>query len=126
MVYVLQGAQRTMTEANIIAEIDSSNVLRVTINREADRNALSLSMLDSLYGTFRKRVGNQSIRFARLRGAGDKAFAAGGDLKVFVGGTIPASDRDALDSNGVSAVFTAAMRIDNVGDEFSRIPDQRA
>ncbi len=115
-----------MTEANIIAEIDSSKVLRVTINREADRNALSLSMLDSLDGTFRKRVGNQSIRFATLRGAGDKAFAAGGDLKVFVGGTRPASDRDALDSNGVSAVFTAAMRIDNVVDKFSRIPDQRA
>lgn len=115
-----------MTEANIIAEIDSSNVLRVTINREVDRNALSLSMLDSLYGTFRKHVGNRSTRFATLRGAGDKAFAAGGDLKVFVGGTIPASDRDALDINGVSVVFTAAMRINNVVDKISRIPDQRA
>ncbi len=72
-----------MTETNIIAEIDSSKVLRVTINREANRNALSLSVLNSLRDTFRKHAGDDSIRLVTLRGAGDKAFAAGGDLKEF-------------------------------------------
>ncbi len=38
----------------------------------------------------------------------------GGDIRVFVGGTIPADDRQALVAAGVAAVFTADMRLDDV------------
>lgn len=37
-----------------------------------------------------------------------------GDVQVFVGGTIPGEDREALHALGVSAVFTADMPLDSV------------
>ncbi len=38
----------------------------------------------------------------------------GGDIKVFVGGTIPAEDRPLLLANGACGVFTAEMTIADV------------
>lgn len=38
----------------------------------------------------------------------------GGDIKVFVGGTIPADDHPTLKAAGVSGVFTADMDLDAV------------
>jgi methylmalonyl-CoA mutase C-terminal domain/subunit len=38
----------------------------------------------------------------------------GGDIPLFVGGTIPAEDRDALLAAGVAGVFTADQRLDDV------------
>lgn len=56
------------------------DVLHVTINRPDKRNALNLDMLDSLAAAFRdhRRV---DLKCAVLTGAGDRAFAAGGDLR---------------------------------------------
>ncbi len=42
-----------------------------------------------------------------------KALDAG-DIPVFVGGTIPAEDCEALRASGVRAVFTAEMRMEDV------------
>lgn len=36
------------------------------------------------------------------------------DIKIFVGGTIPEQDRQALLEAGVSGIFTADMRLDDV------------
>lgn len=41
-----------------------------------------------------------------------------GDVKVFVGGTIPAEDHDSLRQLGVSAVFTADMPLERVVDSL--------
>ncbi len=38
----------------------------------------------------------------------------GGDIKLFVGGTIPAADHQHLLHQGVSGVFTAEMKLDDV------------
>lgn len=38
----------------------------------------------------------------------------GGDIKVFVGGTIPVEDHPAMRAAGVSGVFTADMNLDAV------------
>ncbi|MDP3520032.1 MAG: cobalamin B12-binding domain-containing protein [Hydrogenophaga sp.] len=40
--------------------------------------------------------------------------AGAGDVKVFVGGTIPAEDHDMLHQLGVAAIFTADMPLDTV------------
>ena len=42
-----------------------------------------------------------------------------GDVKVFVGGTIPGSDQEVLRELGVSAVFTADMSLDEVVAELA-------
>jgi len=56
-------------------------VLRLTINRPEKRNALNLALLDEIGGTLAEHRENTDIKLALLTGAGDKAFAAGGDLK---------------------------------------------
>ena len=44
-----------------------------------------------------------------------------GDIPVFVGGTIPAGDREALMALGVKAVYTSDQRIDEVIDSLARL-----
>lgn len=58
----------------------TDDVLHVTINRPEKRNALSLALLDDLGDCFRTHA-NDNLKCAVLTGAGDRAFAAGGDLK---------------------------------------------
>lgn len=55
-------------------------VLTVIIDRAEKRNPLSLGVLESLRCLFSLLAENEDIRFAVLTGAGDKAFASGGDL----------------------------------------------
>lgn len=55
-------------------------VLRVTIDRPAKRNALSFAVLDALNKAFESHAANDGLILAVLTGAGDKSFAAGGDL----------------------------------------------
>ena len=54
--------------------------LEVTINRPAKRNALSRATLTSLRTIFERNATDENIRIATLTGAGEKSFAAGGDL----------------------------------------------
>lgn len=42
-----------------------------------------------------------------------------GDVKVFVGGTIPGEDHETLRSMGVAAVFTADMPLDTVVSQLA-------
>lgn len=63
-------------------KIESQNdVLRVVIDQEEKRNALSRATLDEIRQTFIDHAENTDLRFAILTGAGEKSFAAGGDLK---------------------------------------------
>ena len=65
--------------SQLLAEVDD-DLLRVTINRPEKRNALSISLLDEIGATFRAHR-DADLKCALITGAGDKAFAAGGDLK---------------------------------------------
>jgi enoyl-CoA hydratase len=69
-----------MSEANRLLVETADDVLRVTINRPEKRNALSLALLDELGAAFRQHS-QSDVKCAVLTGAGDRAFAAGGDLK---------------------------------------------
>lgn len=70
-------------DASILAAIDDQGVLRVALNRPDKRNALDLATLKALRETFDKHAANARVKCAVLRGAGDIAFCAGGDLKEF-------------------------------------------
>ena len=52
----------------------------VTIDRAPKRNPLSLGVLDSLRCLFEGLASADEVRIAVLTGAGDNAFASGGDL----------------------------------------------
>ncbi len=64
----------------VLAELAGS-VLYVTVNRPEKRNALSRAVLADLKRAFTEFAGASELRVAVLRGAGDKSFAAGGDLR---------------------------------------------
>ena len=55
--------------------------LQVTINRPERRNALSLPLLDQLGEVFTHFAADESLKCAVLTAAGDRCFAAGGDLR---------------------------------------------
>lgn len=59
----------------------ADGVLRVTIDRPHKRNALSRALLGELRAVFERRAGDAGLRLAVLTAAGDRNFAAGGDLR---------------------------------------------
>lgn len=75
-------------------------IARVAVDEDAD--ALGLSILSGSHN-------------ALVAATMDSLRALGrGDMKVFVGGTIPAHDHEALHALGVSAIYTAEMKLDDV------------
>ena len=75
-------------------------IAQVAVDEGVDAVGLSI-----LSGSHKELV---SDVMAALREAG------AGDVKVFVGGTIPAEDQPALHELGVAAIFTADMPLDTV------------
>jgi enoyl-CoA hydratase len=69
----------TDTKSELLVGV-TDDVLAVTINRPERRNALAMSVLDEICAAFERFADNETIKYATLSGAGDKAFAAGGDL----------------------------------------------
>jgi enoyl-CoA hydratase len=63
----------------LLVRVDG-DILRLTINRPEKRNALSMGLLEEL-GAALHAHRRAPIKCVLLTGAGDKAFAAGGDLK---------------------------------------------
>ncbi len=67
-------------------KIDSQDgVITVTINRPEKRNALSREVLAELAEMFTDAACDDGLKAAVVTGAGDKCFAAGGDLKDLEG-----------------------------------------
>lgn len=72
--------RRNEPSADLLAVVDGA-VLRVTINRPEKRNPLSRAVLAELGAVFERHASDPSLALAVLTGAGDKSFAAGGDLR---------------------------------------------
>jgi enoyl-CoA hydratase len=64
----------------ICATVDTG-VLRVMIDRAEKRNALSRALLAELREAFDGHAGDETLRVAVLTAAGNRNFAAGGDLR---------------------------------------------
>ena len=73
-----------MTDPLVLAEVDEG-ILRVTLNRPRKHNALSPELLDGIREAFEAQLPGKSLKIALLRGAGEKFFAAGGDLRALAG-----------------------------------------
>lgn len=59
----------------------SEGRLDVVIDRPNARNALSMGVLEEIAAVFTEYARDERVKVAVITGAGDKAFAAGGDLK---------------------------------------------
>ena len=68
-----------MQLADVRYEVDGP-VARLTIDREARRNALSWSVMTELRAALAEAKRDDGVRVVVLTGAGDKAFCAGADL----------------------------------------------
>jgi enoyl-CoA hydratase/carnithine racemase len=64
----------------VLVEV-AEGVARVTLNRPEVRNALNESVLRELDAALRRLEDDPAVRAIILRGAGDRAFCAGADLK---------------------------------------------
>ncbi|HEY7037848.1 MAG TPA: enoyl-CoA hydratase-related protein [Methylomirabilota bacterium] len=69
-----------MSETPVLVEV-AGGVARVTLNRPEVRNALNGAMLADLDAALRRLEDDPAARAIVLRGAGDRAFCAGADLK---------------------------------------------
>lgn len=58
----------------------SGRIARITLNRPAQRNALSADVTAGLLAAFARAASDDAARVIVLTGAGEKAFCAGGDL----------------------------------------------
>lgn len=66
---------------SLVASSFENGVVTVTLQRPEKRNALSRELIAHIAAMFEKWSGRDDVVLAVLTGAGDKAFASGGDLK---------------------------------------------
>lgn len=69
-----------MSEEILLVE-RRDGVLTLTINRPAQRNALRMDLLDELGQALADHADDDAVKCAVITAAGDRCFAAGGDLK---------------------------------------------
>lgn len=71
-----------MSDRNDLVCEQRNGVAWITLNRPSALNALSLDMLCGLDALLRRCAADAGIRAVLLRGAGEKAFCAGGDVRA--------------------------------------------
>jgi enoyl-CoA hydratase len=84
----------TVREDDLLFTVDDDGIGRVTFNRPQARNAFTFEMYERLAEICEFANRDQTIKVLLLRGAGDKAFAAGTDINQFRAFKTP---QDALD-----------------------------
>ncbi len=67
--------------ASVLLEDVTEGVARLTLNRPEVRNALNHALISELEAALRRLEADPAARVIVLRGAGDRAFCAGADLK---------------------------------------------
>jgi 2-(1,2-epoxy-1,2-dihydrophenyl)acetyl-CoA isomerase len=70
-----------MPEYTTLLTITSDNILTITLNRPESYNAVNEAMKRELNDAFKEAERNEHVRCIVLRGAGEKAFCSGQDLK---------------------------------------------
>jgi enoyl-CoA hydratase/carnithine racemase len=101
--------QDTVQEGNILlSELDGDGVLRLTLNDERRRNALSEAMLTALSSAF-ANAGNDPLVRVIILAANGPAFCAGHDLKEMTAGRTEADSGRAYFSK-VMAMCSGVMQ----------------
>ena len=83
-------------------------IARISFNRPAKLNAMTLAMYDELGHAFKAAAEDDRVRVAILTGAGERAFCAGADLKE----SIPARARNDIDISAWDAAHLKSVTID--------------
>lgn len=95
--------------ANVRIDQADDGCRTIWIDREAVRNALDRATLDELVVAFDEAGGDDSARVIVLRGAGERAFCAGADLKEVLGHDSIDTSRRHFD--GVRRLIEAMHRV---------------
>ncbi len=82
-------------------------IARIAVDEDVDAVGLSI-----LSGSHRELVAETMASLKEL---------GGGDIPIFVGGTIPAEDQSELLAMGVSRVFTSEMKLPSVIAELAEV-----
>jgi len=77
--------------ADLLYEV-RDGAARLTLNREAQRNAFSLDMIDLFQEYLTRAEADADVRAICITGAGDKAFCSGADLKSLIQDPTKASE----------------------------------
>ncbi len=85
----------------LISNLD--NVILITINRPDALNAINKEVMEGLDQFFTDNKDNQAIKGVVITGSGDRAFAAGADIKQFAG--LSASQGEVLSKYGQDVYF---------------------
>src|SRR5262245_37987578 len=83
-------------------EEQAPGVVRVTIDRAGKHNALARPVLTALGDAIRAAGERSDLRFILLTGAGERYFAAGGDLKDLAGVRDVAATEAMMDEAGAA------------------------
>lgn len=83
-------------------------IARITFNRPAKLNAMTLAMYDELGAAFKTAGEDDRVRVVILTGAGDRSFCAGADLKE----SIPALARNEIDISAWDAAHIKNLNVD--------------
>lgn len=78
----------------LTVEVRRGGLLRLTLNRPRQHNALSFALLDRLRECLERHAGNDDIKCVVITGAGEKSFCAGGDLHELDGMRSPEQARE--------------------------------
>ena len=74
-----------MSEPLVLFETPEDGIAVVTLNRPEKLNALSTALLGELVAALDRAEADPAVRVVILRGAGEKAFAAGADIAEYRG-----------------------------------------
>jgi len=91
-------------------------VMKLTLNRPEAMNALSRDMLGAFAESLEEAAGSREIGCVVVRGAGDKAFCAGGDVKSMAAG---ARDQDKTHEDKVHDI-RSRMRVSELLHEMGK------
>ena len=90
---------------NVATRSDRRGVRTICIDREEKRNALDRATLDELLAAIQLAAENSEVKVILLRGAGDRAFCAGADLREIQGHA--SIDESRMHFDGVRLVIEA-------------------
>jgi len=76
-----------MSQPHLLYHVDNSSAT-LTINREAQRNAISLEAIELFLSHLDEAERDENIRVVLVTGAGEKAFCSGADLGSTAGGDL--------------------------------------
>lgn len=90
-------------ENEIILVTENNGFVTLTINRPQALNAINAEVMDAIYDYFTNNQGNRMIKGIIITGAGEKAFAAGADIKAFA--SLDKKEGSALSKKGHDTYF---------------------